>query len=304
LWAGFIGVVIVLLALDLGVFHRNAHEVTSKEAGAWTAVWVSIALGFSGFVYWTQGTQKALEFLTGYVIEESLSVDNLFVIALVFTAFGVPKLYQHRVLFWGILGAFVMRGVMIAIGAQLVARFQFILYVFGAFLLFTGGKMLFSRGGDEADPRDNAMLKLFRRVVPSTDQYAGQNFLTKLNGRTVATPLLAALVVVEAMDLVFAVDSIPAIFAITTDPFIVFTSNIFAILGLRSLFFLLANSLDKFVHLKTGLAVILSFIGVKMLIVKWFHLPIWLSLSVILGVLAISIVASLVTTRSRPPAAG
>ncbi len=303
MWGGFLGVVVVMLAIDLGLFHRKAHEVTARESAAWTAVWVTLALGFSGFVWWTQGQEKALEFLTGYVIEESLSVDNLFVIALVFTSFGVPKLYQHRVLFWGILGAFVMRGVMIGIGAQLVARFQFILYVFGAFLVFTGVKMLLSRGDDDPDPRDNAMLKLFRRVVPSTDQYDGQNFLTKLNGRTVATPLFAALIVVEAMDLVFAVDSIPAIFAITTDPFIVFTSNIFAILGLRSLFFLLASLLHKFVHLKVGLAVILTFIGVKMLIVKWVHVPIWVSLTVILGVLATAMLTSLWVTRRQAPSA-
>ncbi len=303
LFAGFLGLVIVLLALDLGVFHRKAHEVSSKEALGWSVVWVSLALGFAGFVWWYRGQEKALEFLTGYVIEESLSVDNLFVIALVFSSFGVPKLYQHRVLFWGILGAFVMRGVMIVLGAQLVARFQWILYFFGAFLVFTGGKMLFAAGDEDPDPRDNKILKLFRRLVPSTEHYDGQKFLTRENGRRLATPLLAALVVVEAMDLVFAVDSIPAIFAVTTDPFIVFTSNIFAILGLRSLFFLLANVLDKFVHLKIGLAIILSFVGVKMLIVRWYHVPIVVSLSVILGVLLTSILTSILATRSAVRAA-
>ena len=301
-WGGFLALIAVLLSLDLFVFHRKAHEVRTREAVFFASFWVLLAVAFGAVVWFEHGYQKALEFYTGYVIELSLSVDNLFVIALVFTSFGVPRLYQHRVLFWGILGALVMRGAMIVVGASLVHRFEWILYLFGAFLVITGVKMLVA-GDQEPDPQQNRILKLFRRFVPSTDEYDHDHFLTARNGRTVATPLLAALVVVEAMDLVFAVDSIPAIFAVTTDAFIVFTSNIFAILGLRTFYFLLANILDRFVHLKVGLAVILSFVGTKMLIAGWYKVPIYISLSVILGVLLTSILTSVIATRSVQRAA-
>ena len=297
LWAIFIAIVLVLLALDLGVFHRKAHEVSSKEAAVWTVVWISVALAFNFWIYTQAGTEKALEFLTGYVIEKSLSVDNLFVMVLVFTSFGVPKIYQHRVLFWGIFGALVMRGILILVGASLISRFHFIIYFFGAFLIYTGLHMLFA-GEQDPDPQKNRVLRLFRRVVPTTDQYDGQRFFTVVNGKRMATPLLAALVVIEAMDLVFAVDSIPAIFAVTLDPFIVFTSNIFAILGLRALYFLLANVVEKFVHLKVGLAVILSYVGVKMVITFFdIYIPVLASLGIIIGVLLTSVLTSILATR-------
>ena len=296
-WGGFLALIAFLLSLDLFVFHRKAHEVRTREAVIFASFWVLVACAFGIFVWFEQGAVKALEYYTGYVIELSLSVDNLFVIALIFTTFGVPKLYQHRVLFWGIIGALVMRGVMIVLGATLVHRFEWILYVFGGFLVITAVKMLVA-GDQEPDPGQNRVLKLFRRFVPSTTEYDKAHFLTHHDGRVVATPLLAALVVVEAMDLVFAVDSIPAVFAVTTDPFIVFTSNIFAILGLRTFYFLLANILDRFVHLKIGLAVILAFVGSKMLIAGWYKVPIYVSLAVILGVLLTSILTSVISTRS------
>jgi len=297
MWAGFFLLVLVLLALDLGVFHRKAHVVSSKEALGWTVVWITVALAFNAWIYLEEGHVKALEFFTGYVIEKSLSVDNLFVMVLVFTSFGVPKIYQHRVLFWGIFGALVMRGTLILVGTTLISRFHFIIYVFGAFLIYTGLHMLFA-GEQDPDPQKNKALRLFRRLVPTTDRYDGQHFLTRVDGRVMATPLLAALVVIEAMDLVFAVDSIPAVFAVTLDPFIVFTSNVFAILGLRSLYFLLANVVEKFVHLKVGLAVILTYVGVKMLITFWdIHIPVLVSLGVILAVLLTSVLTSIVAGR-------
>jgi len=296
-WAAFLVLVVILLALDLGVFHRKAHAVSSREAAIWTVVWISVALIFNGWVWHMEGTEKALEFLTGYLIEKSLSVDNLFVMVLVFTSFGVPRIYQHRVLFWGIFGALVMRGTLILVGTQLIARFHFVIYVFGAFLIFSGIRMLVV-GEEEPDPQKNRALRLFRRFVPTTDHYRGQHFLTREGGRLMATPLMATLVVIEAMDLVFAVDSIPAIFAVTLDPFIVFTSNIFAILGLRSLYFLLANVIEKFAHLKIGLAILLTYVGVKMVITFWdIHIPILVSLGVIVGVLGISILTSIVAAR-------
>jgi tellurite resistance protein TerC len=301
-WGGFLALIALLLSLDLFVFHRKAHEVRTREAVFFAAFWVLLALGFGAFVWLEQGYHKALEYYTGYVIELSLSVDNLFVIALVFTSFGVPRLYQHRVLFWGILGALVMRGAMIVGGATLVTHYHFIIYLFGAFLVFTGIRMLVA-GDQEPDPKQNRVLKLFRKVVPSTDEFDHDHFVTAKHGRLLATPLLATLVVVETMDLVFAVDSIPAIFAVTVDPFIVFTSNIFAILGLRTFFFLLANIMDRFVHLKVGLAVILSFVGVKMLIGGWYVIPIYVSLAVILGVLLTSILTSAIATRAVERAA-
>lgn len=296
LWGAFLLLVLVLLALDLGVFHRTPHAISAKESLLWTIFWIVLGLAFGGFVFAYLGKEKGIEYLTGYVIEKSLSVDNLFVIALVFTTFAVPKIYQHRILFWGILGAIVMRGILILVGVQLIARFHWIMYVFGAFLLFTGGKMLLGKG-KEPHPEQSYLFRIFRRFVPMTSRFDGHHFFTIENGKRVATPLLAALVVVEAMDLVFAVDSIPAIFAVTLDPFIVFTSNVFAILGLRSLYFLLANALDRFQYLDTGLALILMYVGIKMLVAGFFPIPSLVSLAVVIGILAVAIGVSLVLTK-------
>lgn len=298
LWGGFLALILILLALDLGVFHRKEHEISSGEAAGWTAFWILLALGFNAFIWWDLGHQKGLEFFTGYVIEKSLSVDNLFVMVLIFNSFGVPKIYQHRVLFWGIVGALVMRGVLILVGAGLLARFHFIIYVFGAFLIYTGIHMLFA-ADQMPDPQKNRALKIFRRFIPTTNQYEGHHFTVKKDGRRMATPLLATLVVIEAMDLVFAVDSIPAIFAVTLDPYIVFTSNIFAILGLRSLYFLLANVVEKFVHLKYGLAVILTYVGVKMAISGWYKIPTWVSLLIIVCILGLTMITSVVANRRQ-----
>ena len=297
-WVGFIAFVLAMLALDLGVFHKEAHAVKPKEAGMWVTVWVSLALLFAGGIWWYADGQTALTFLTGYVIEEALSVDNIFVMVMIFQYFRVPPQYQHRVLFWGILGALVMRGIFIGLGALLIARFSWILFVFGALLVFTGVRMAFKQD-EEFDAEHNPVVKLTRKFFPVTPRYDGKKFFTVENGTRVATPLFVALVLVEFTDLMFAVDSIPAIFAVTTDPFLVFTSNIFAIMGLRSMYFLLAAVVHKFHLLKYGLAAILTFIGVKMLIVNWFHIPVAISLGVILGVLAISVVASLMYPQAE-----
>ncbi len=299
LWAGFIGFVIAMLALDLGVFNRKTHAITMKEAGIWTAVWIGLALVFNAILYFWQGSEPALQFLTGYLIEKALSVDNLFVFALIFTLFAVPAQYQHRVLFWGVLGAIIMRGIFIAVGAALLESFHWIIYIFGAFLVYTGIKLA-THKDTTIEPDRNPLVKLFRRLFPITEHYEGEHFFIRRAGRLMATPLLLVLVMVESTDLVFAVDSIPAIFAVTQDPFLVFTSNIFAILGLRSLYFLLAGALDKFYYLKTALAVILVFVGVKMLIVEFIKIPIALSLAVIVGLLAIAIIASLLRARRDP----
>jgi len=297
-WAGFLILVAILLALDLGVFHRKTHEISNRESLLWTIFWIGLALVFDGFVFLTLGKEAGIDFFTGFLIEKSLSVDNLFVIALVFSTFAVPKLYQHRVLFWGILGAIVLRGVMILLGVQLIERFHWVIYVFGGFLLFSGGRMLLGRG-TEPHPEQSYVFRIFRRFVPTTDRYDGQHFFTIVNGKKVATPLLAALVVVEAMDVVFALDSIPAIFAVTTDPFIVFTSNVFAILGLRSLFFLLANALDRFKYLDVGLALILIYVGLKMLASDVFPIPSLISLGVVVVILTVTIVISLLLTKEE-----
>ncbi len=299
-WVLFNGFVLGMLALDLGVFHRSAHVVRAREAAIWTGVWVTLALVFALGLYIWQDAQTALTFLTGYVIEESLSVDNIFVIVMIFSYFGVPKEYQHRVLFWGIVGALVMRGTFIALGSLLLQRFEWIIYIFGALLVITGIRMAIRH--DEAfDAAKNPVYRLARRSLPFTANYDGQKFFTRENGRRVATPLFLVLIMVEFTDLIFAVDSIPAIFAVTTDPFIVYTSNIFAILGLRSLYFLLAGVVGKFHLLKYGLAVILVFVGAKMIGAAWFHVPILVSLGVIVGALAVSIVASLLIPA--PPVA-
>ncbi len=292
LWVGFNVFVLALLALDLGVFHRNAHEVSLREASVWSVVWVSLALLFNAGIWYFQGSQPALEFFTGYLIEKSLSVDNIFVFALIFSYFHVPAKYQHRVLFWGILGALVLRAFFIVVGAALLAKFHWIIYIFGAFLILTGLKMALFRG-TELDPSKNPVLRLVRRIFPVTDDYRGEKFFVREKGKLFATPLFLVLALVESTDVVFAVDSIPAIFAVTRDPFLVYTSNVFAILGLRSLYFLLAGVMGKFSYLKLGLAIVLIFVGVKMTIASWIKIPIALSLGVIGGVILLSILASL-----------
>ncbi len=291
-YVGFTAFVLAMLALDLGVFHRKAHVVRSKEAAIWVAIWASLATTFGGILYIWLGAERALLFATGYLIEQSLSVDNLFVIVMIFSYFSVPDKYQHRVLFWGILGALVMRGMFIAVGTILISRFSWVMYIFGAFLIFTGIRMAFEHD-EEFDAEKNIVMRSARRFLRVTNRYDGQRFFTMENGMKVATPLLLVLILVEFVDLVFAVDSIPAIFAVTTDPFLVYTSNVFAILGLRSMYFLLSGIVHKFVYLKYGLSVILTFVGVKMVIVDFYHVPILLSLVVIIATLAISIAISL-----------
>lgn len=296
-WVGFIAFVLAMLALDLGVFNRRAHEVHPREAALWTGFWVLLALLFAAGLYSLHGVHVALTFLTGYVLEESLSIDNIFVMALIFSYFGVPKKSHHRVLFYGILGALVLRGAFIGIGAVLLNRFHWVLYIFGAMLVFTGLRMAFQREAAAFDGEKNLAVRLVRRFVPMSSHYDGVRFFTREGARRVATPMLLVLVLVEVTDLAFAVDSIPAVFGVTRDPFLVFTSNIFAVLGLRSLYFLLVSVLDRFYLLKYGLAVILTFIGVKMLVDHWVELPVWGSLLVILGVLAATMVGSLLWPR-------
>ncbi|HEY0024690.1 MAG TPA: TerC family protein [Longimicrobium sp.] len=297
-WVGFNAFVLLMLALDLGVFHRRAHEVKLKEAAAWSAVWVTVAMLFNLAVYVYAGPQAGLEFLTGYLVEKSLAVDNIFVIALIFSYFAVPSIYQHRVLFWGILGALVMRGAFIGAGAYALERWHWVIYVFGGILLLTGIKMAVRR--DEAvDLENNVVVKTARRWLPLSARYDGQKFWTVENGKRVATPLFLVLLLVEFTDLVFAIDSIPAIFAITKDPFLVYTSNVFAILGLRSMYFLLAGVVHKFVYLKYGLSMVLVFVGGKMLLLDVVKVPTAVSLAVIATLIGGSIAASLWTARGR-----
>jgi tellurite resistance protein TerC len=293
LWTGFSVFVLGMLALDLGVFSRKPHEVHFKEALGWSVVWIALALVFNGWIYFSFGSQKALEFLTGYVIEKALSVDNIFIFVVLFSAFAVPKMYQHRVLFWGVFGAIVMRAVFIALGAALLARFHWIIYVFGAILIFTGIRLITQRDS-EPHPEKNPIFLAASKFIPSVPEYHGKHFFVRLGGKWFATPLFMVLLAIEATDLVFAVDSIPAIFAITTDPFIVYTSNIFAILGLRALYFLLAGVIDRFHLLKIGLALVLIFVGLKMAVVGFVKVPILLSLAVIAALLGGSVVASLI----------
>ena len=355
IWIGFIVFILLLLALDLGVFHRKAHVVRVKEALVWSAIWITMGLSFSAFVYFgyenhwlglgntvdavdgqiNDGSSATMKYLTGYVVEKSLSVDNVFVIAMVFGFLAVPPIYQHRVLFWGILGALVMRGLMIGVGAKLIAEFHWILYVFGAFLVVTAIKMLLMKT-DHADPTQNVVVRLTKRLFPVTDRFHGEHFLVRAGthaaheapvpgarverdeavdrmeklkpGALMLTPLMLALILVETTDLIFAVDSIPAIFAITADPFLVFTSNVFAILGLRSLYFALAGMMDKFRYLKVSLAAVLGVVGVKMLAAKWLKEAIGPNfnlylLVVVLMILAAGVVASLIANRRRLPAA-
>ena len=301
-WIGFNAFVLAMLAIDLGVFHRKAHVIRPKEAMTWVAVWVALAMLFAGGLWLLKDAHHALTFVTGYVIEESLSVDNIFVIVLIFQYFRVPEKYQHRVLFWGIVGALIMRGLFIGLGSLLLARFHWVIYIFGGMLIFTGIRMAF-KGDDEFNGEQNPIVRMAKRLLPFSHEYNGQALFTIENGRRLATPLLLVLVLVEFTDLIFAVDSIPAIFAVTRDPFLVYTSNIFAILGLRSLYFLLANVVYKFHLLKYGLAVILTFVGVKMITAHWWTIPIFTSLAVIVGVLAISIAASLRWPASVVPPA-
>ena len=306
LWIGFNLFVLALLAIDLGVFHQKAHRVSIKEATIWSIVWITLSLLFNLAIYffWDRfvpasdysNGEAALAFLTGYLLEKSLSVDNIFIFVVIFTFFAVPAAYQHRVLFWGILGALIMRGTLIVIGSALLKEFHWIIYVFGAFLIFTGIRMAIQRN-EEVHPEQNPVVKLLRRVMPVTENYEGEQFFVRRMGRVMATPLFLVLLIVESTDLIFAVDSIPAIFAVTDNPFIVYTSNVFAILGLRSLYFLLAGVVDKFHYLKVGLSAVLVFVGLKMLLTDIYKIPITLSLSVIATILTVSIVASLLRAR-------
>jgi len=303
-WVGFNALVLLLLVVDLGVFHREAHEVRPREAMTWSIVWITLALLFNLFVYLEFGSQAATEFLTGYLIEKSLSVDNLFVFVLIFGYFKVPARYQHRILFWGIVGALIMRAALILLGAFLLERFVWIVYVFGAFLIYTGIRMALEKE-TTVEVEANPLIRLLRRWFPVTSAYHGQKFFVRDMGRIAVTPMFVVLVLIESTDLVFALDSIPAIFAVTKDSFIVYTSNIFAILGLRALYFLLANVIDKFHFLKYGLAIVLSFIGAKMVISEFYHIDTMISLAVVAVLLTASIVASLIwpeKEKKGPPA--
>lgn len=302
LWLGFTGLILALLAVDLGVFHRKAHEVGVREAAVWSAVWVALALAFNAFVWGSFGPERGTAFLTGYLIEKALAVDNIFVIYAIFAYFAVPAAYQHRVLFWGILGALVMRGVFIFLGAALIQQFHWVMYVFGALLLATAVKLLVM-SEDGVHPERNPVYRLVRRVIPSVTEYHGSRFTVVQGGKRYATPLLIALILIEWTDLVFAVDSIPAIFAVTSDPFIVYTSNIFAILGLRSLFFVLAGVVGRFHLLKPSLAAVLAFVGAKMLLVDVYKIPIGVSLGVVAGLIAVGIVGSLLLPKRAPATA-
>lgn len=310
IWGLFIGLIIIFLALDLGVFHKNDHEIKAKEAGIWTAIWVTVALGFSGVIYWlfSEGLianptgltpqNAVLKYITGYLIELSLSIDNVFVIAVIFSSFKIPAIYQHRVLFWGILGAIVFRALMIVFGVALITKFDWIIYVFGVFLLYTAFKMLRSND-DKFDPKTSFVFRQIKKIYPITSQINGHDFFIKRMGVTAATPLFVALVIIELTDVLFALDSIPAILAITADPFIVFSSNILAILGLRSMYFLISRMLQKFRFINYSLVVILAFVGLKMLFAHHIELPEWVSLTVISVALAGGIVASLLISETK-----
>lgn len=298
-WIGFGIFVVLMLALDLGVFHRHSHEVHIREALIWCGVWLVLATIFNAGVFVWRGTSSGLEFLTSYVMELSLSVDNLFVFLLLFRFFHVPVEYQHKVLFWGILGALVMRAAFIAAGISLIQHFHWIIYVFGAFLVYTGIRIALQKE-QEIHPEKNPVLKLVHRFFPTTKNYEGSRFFVKVDGRTAATPLFVVLLMVETTDLIFAVDSVPAVLAITTDPFIVYTSNVFAILGLRSMFFALAGVMKLFHFLHFGLAAVLVFVGAKMLSADIFPIPIWASLLVIASLLGSAIIASLIWVKRHP----
>ena len=297
-WIGFNVFVLLMLALDLGVFNRKAPEVSIKEAMIWTGVWVTLAMCFNGLIYFWQGDVKALEFFTGYVIEKALSVDNIFVFVLIFSYFKIPAIHQHKILFWGIIGALIMRAAFIFAGVALLEKFHWTIYVFGAILIYTGYKML-TQKEIIIEPEKNPLIKLFRRVMPVTNELHSSKFFVKQDGKWFATPLFLVLLLIETTDLIFAADSIPAILAITQDHFIVYTSNVFAILGLRSLYFALARMIDKFRYLSKGLALILIFVGLKMLLVDFYKLPIQIALLVIVIILALSIATSLMTDKKQ-----
>ncbi len=305
-WIVFFALVFVILALDLGVFNKTPHIINTREASKWTAIWVSFSFLFSGVIYWLYGTDyisntnsltqtdAALKFITGYLIELSLSVDNIFVIAIIFASFKIPQKYQHRVLFWGILGAIVFRGLMISFGVIIINKFSWTTYLFGAFLIFTAIKMFFSKEEDDFQPKDSFVYKTLGKIIPITSEHDREKFfIINHNGKKAATPLFVALIVIEVMDVLFAVDSVPAILAITSDPFIVFTSNIFAILGLRSMYFFLANMLEKFSYLEYSLIAILTFVGIKMLAHSYIEIPEWASLGFIALSLLVGVLYSL-----------
>lgn len=302
-WSGFATIIAIMLALDLGVFNRKAHAIKPKEALLTSLLWIAVSLAFNAAIFYTQGTTKGLEFLTGYLIEKSLSVDNIFVFVVIFTYFHTAGELQHKVLFWGILGALIMRGILIAVGSVLIHQFEWIIYVFGAFLIFTAFRLA-TQNESGVHPEKNPVVNLFRKILPITKGYEGAKFFLRTRGKLVATPLVIVLIVIETTDLVFALDSIPAIFAITTDPFIVYTSNVFAILGLRALYFLLAGAMGTFRYLKIGLSLVLGFVGVKMIIAAFdIKIPIALSLGVIAVILTVSIVTSLLANRRDARAA-
>ena len=310
-WTLFIVLVLIFLALDLGVFNKTPHVISSKEAGLWTGLWVTLSFIFSGVVYWLYGTdyienptdlsqiEATMKFITGYLIELSLSVDNIFVIAVVFASFRIPSKYQHRVLFWGILGDIIFRGVMIIFGVMLINKFSWMTYLFGIFLLFTAAKMLFKKDDQDFNPRKSFVYRSLRKIMPVTRDIEGERFFVKRRHITAATPLFVALIVIEVMDVLFAIDSVPAILAITSDPFIVFSSNIFAILGLRSMYFFLANMLERFSYLEYSLIAILTFVGIKMLIIHHYKFPEWVSLGFIALALIAGIVVSLKMTKKE-----
>lgn len=297
-WIAFIAFVLVAVALDLGVFHRKAHKISIKESLVWSVVWITLAIAFGLWILYGYGRQHALEFFTGYIIEKSLSVDNLFVFLVIFRVFAVQEKYQHSVLAYGIVGALLMRGIMIAAGAALVERFEWIMYLFGAFIIYAGLHMLLAREA-ESHPENNFLVRYVSKHIRLTRDYREDRFFVRQHGKLYATPLFLVLLVVEITDVTFAVDSIPAIFGITRDPFIVFTSNVFAILGLRALYFLLAGVLDKFAYLKIALALVLIFIGGKMIVEPWLHISVGVSLGVVMGMLAIAVIASLLVKPKK-----
>jgi len=297
-WILFNAFVLLMLALDLGVFHRKTHEISLKEALTWTFVWISLALVFNAIIFYWRGRQQALEFLTGYLVEKALSIDNIFVFIMIFTYFQIPAKYQHKVLFWGVLGALLMRVVFIFAGVALIEKFHFAIYIFGALLIYTGYKMFYHNNA-KIEPEKNPLIRFFKKFMPVTPQLHEDNFIVKLNGKRYATPLFLVLLLIESSDLIFAVDSIPAILAITQDQFIVYTSNVFAILGLRSLYFALAGIVHRFWLLSFGLAVVLVFVGIKMLLVDLYKIPIEWSLIFIATIIAGSIVLSLKIKRTK-----
>jgi tellurite resistance protein TerC len=304
-WILFITAILAFLALDLGVFNKTPHIIGSKEAGKWTALFVTLSFLFSGVIYWLYGTtyianpdvlkptEAAIKFITGYLIELSLSVDNIFVIAIIFSSFRIPQKYQHRVLFWGIIGAIIFRGLMIYFGVLLIHKFSWTTYIFGAFLIFTAVKMLFSKEDDKFEPKKSFVYRALRKIIPVTTHIDGEHFFVKRRHITAATPLFVALIIIEVMDVIFAIDSVPAILAITSDPFLVFSSNIFAILGLRSMYFFLSHMLNRFAHLEYSLIAILTFVGLKMLLHDFYIIPEWASLSFIAISLLLGVIVSL-----------